>query len=123
MASNERLELWATIGSRESYKELVEVNEALVDSVVGSLNKLVAIEVSQLTEEFCITEKDATESGSAFPHLQGTEVELDESIIDYCTELVSDVVELTTIPAISIADELENWLDELAEYHRERRVE
>ena len=116
-AANERLEHWAAIGSDESYKELVEINEALVDSFRGTLLKLVAIEFAEVAEEFGITESDSKKTGSAFPYLQDTEIELNESIIDYCVEIVDDLIEVYTIPATIIADELEEWLSELAEWH------
>jgi len=56
-------------------------------------------------------------SHSAFPDLVGTDIEIEDSILDYCTEMVGDIFELTSIPAITIADEFEEWLNDLYEWH------
>ena len=120
VASRERLELWEQIGGPDSYKELVEINEALVDGFRNTLSNLIAIEVREVTEEFGITEEEAQEQGSAFPHLQGTEVDLPESIVEYCSEILDDITDLYTVPAVAIADELEEWLSELYEWHLEK---
>ena len=120
VASRERLELWEQIGGPDSYKELVEINEALVDGFRGTLSTLIAIEVKEVTDEFGITEEQAQEQGSAFPHLQGTEIDLDESIVEYCSEILDDITDLYTVPAVAIADELEEWLSELHEWHLEK---
>ncbi len=116
-ASKERLEHWEEIGGEESYKELVEINEALIDSFRNTLLKLVAIEFSEVAEEFGITEADSKKAGSAFPYLQDTEVALEESVVEYCVEIVDDLIEVYTIPATVIADELEEWLSDLSEWH------
>ena len=42
---------------------------------------------------------------------------IDESIDDYSADLVDDIMELNSLPAIAIADELESWLDDLYMYH------
>ena len=120
VASRERLELWEQMGGPDSYKELVEINEALVDGFRDTLSTLIAIEVKEVTDEFGITEEQAQEQGSAFPHLQGTEVDLDESIVGYCSEILDDITDLYTVPAVAIADELEEWLSELYEWHLEK---
>ena len=120
VASRERLELWEQIGGPDSYKELVEINEALVDGFRDTLSTLIAIEVKEVTDEFGITEEEAQEQGSAFPHLQGTEVDLPESIVEYCSEILDDITDLYTVPAVAIADELEEWLSELYEWHLEK---
>jgi len=52
--------------------------------------------------------------------LQGTEVDLDESIVEYCSEILDDITDLYTVPAFAIADELEEWLSELYEWHLEK---
>jgi len=117
VASRERLELWEQIGGPDSYKELVEINEALVDGFRNTLSNLIAIEVREVADEFGITAEQAHEQGSAFPHLQGTEVDLPESIVEYCGEILDDITELYTVPAVAIADELEEWLSELYDWH------
>ena len=63
VASRERLELWEQIGGPDSYKELVEINEALVDGFRDTLSTLIAIEVKEVTDEFGITEEQAQEQG------------------------------------------------------------
>ena len=116
----ERLEYWREAADAETYKELVEVNEALVDGIKGSLTKLVAIEFQELAHEFGIDEEHAQQRGSAFPHLQGTEIDLNESVVEYCAEIIEDIIEIFTIPAVVIADEFEEWLSELYEWHLEK---
>ena len=116
----ERLEYWREAADTETYKELVEVNEALVDGIKGSLTKLVAIEFQELAHEFGIDEEHAQQRGSAFPHLQGTEIDLNESVVEYCAEIIEDIIEIFTIPAVVIADEFEEWLSELYEWHLEK---
>ncbi len=118
--SFERLEHWQGVAESDTYKELVEVNEALVDSIKGSLTKLVAIEFQELAHEFDIDEEHAQQRGSAFPHLQGTEIDLNESVVEYCAEIIEDVIEVFTIPAVVIADEFEEWLSDLYEWHLEK---
>ncbi len=119
--SYERLEHWHDVASPESYKELVEVNEALIDGFKSSLTKLVAIEFQEVAREFGIDEEYAQERGSAFPHLQDTDIELSESVVEYCSEIIEDIMEVFTIPAVSIADEFEEWLSELYDWHSEKR--
>ena len=120
VASYERLELWQETSGPETYKELLEVNEALVDGFRSSLTKLVAIEFQEVAAEFGISQEDALSRGSAFPHLQGSEIDLEESIVEYCSEIIEDILEVFTIPAVVIADEFEEWLSELYEWHLEK---
>ncbi len=117
VAAQERLELWETQNGQDTVKELYEIHESLIDSLSGSLMKCVGIELEEIKREFDLKAEDVTEPFSAFPYLQGTEVSLEESAIEYCTEIVSDVMEVTSIPAITIADEFEEWLSELYEWH------
>ena len=115
--SYERLEHWENTAGPETYKELVELNEALLDGFKSSLTKLVAIEFQEVAHEFGLDEEHAQQRGSAFPHLQGTDIDLNESVVEYCAEIIEDLMEVFTIPAISIADEFEEWLSELYDWH------
>lgn len=118
--SYERLEHWESASSPETYKELLEVNEALIDGFKSSLTKLIAIEFQEVAHEFGITEEQAMDRGSAFPHLQGTEIDLNESVVEYCAEIIEDLMEVFTIPAVSIADEFEEWLSELYDWYLDK---
>jgi len=119
--SYERLEHWEDVTNPETYKQLLEVNEALVDSFKTSITKLVAMEFQEVAQEFNISEDQAQQRGSAFPHLAGTDVGLDESVVEYCSEIIDDLLEVFTIPAISIADEFEEWLSELYDWYLDKK--
>ncbi len=121
VGSRERLEHWEQVSGPETFKELVEVNEAMIDGFRHTLTKLVAIEVNELAQEFGITDEMAQKPQSAFPYLQDQSVEFEESIIEYCAEVIDDLLEVYTIPATVIADDFEEWLNELYEWHQEKR--
>ena len=118
VAASERLEHWGEAGvSDEAYEELSDIHEALIDGFRDSLTKLFAIEVREVADEVGLKPGDMSRSHSAFPDLVGTDIEIEDSILDYCTEMVGDIFELTSVPAITIADEFEEWLNDLYEWH------
>ena len=119
--SREMQEHWEELGgTSESVKEIVEVNEALIDSLRNTLSKLVSLELQWLFDEFNISKRYVMKSGTAFPGYSD-EVGLDESIVEYCNDLVGDVIECYTIPAMQLADEFEEWVGDLYEYHADQR--
>ena len=99
----------------------MEISEALVDGFSNTLRKLIAIEIKEVTDEFGLSPEHCRERMSAFPYLQDTEIELDESIIEYAAEIVEDVVEMRSVSAIAIADEFEEWLNDLYEWHYDKQ--
>ena len=119
-ASQERLEHWECHSTSDGFKELLEINEALEDGFRNTLGKLVALEIKEVTDEFNLKPSDCEEPRSAFPYLQGTEIELEESIIEYAAEIVEDVTEMRSVSALQIADEFEEWLNDLYEWHYEK---
>ena len=120
-SSQERLEHWETCSTPEGFKDLLEISEALVDGFSNTLRKLVAIEIKEVTDEFGLSPEHCGERMSAFPYLQDTEVELEESIVEYAAEIVEDVVEMRSVSAIAIADEFEEWLNDLYEWHYDKQ--
>ncbi len=121
VGGSERLEHWEQVSGPETFKELVEINEAMIDGIRHTLTKFVAIEVNEITQEFGITDEMAQEPKSAFPYSQDQSVEFEDSIIEYCAEVIDDLLEAYTIPATVIADDFEEWLNELYEWHQEKR--
>ena len=119
--TQEMQEHWQEVGAgTQTFKEIVEINEALIDSFRDTLFKLLSLELQWLFDEFNLSKQHALASGSAFPAYP-EQTGLDESIVEYCNDIVSDVVELYTMPAIQIADEFEEWADELYNYHADKR--
>ena len=119
-ASQERLEHWENCSTPEGFKELLEINESLEEGFRNTLGKLVALEIKEVTDEFNLKPSDCERPRSAFPYLQGTEIELEESIIEYAAEIVEDVTEMRSVSALQIADEFEEWLNDLYEWHYEK---
>ena len=97
----------------EKLKELVSVNATSIESMERALTELFVTEVASVAVEYGF---NPVEEGSAFP-MEGSE----ESCPDYIRELVGHVVDLWHIPAVEVADELENWLNDLSEYHEKKR--
>ncbi len=121
-SSQERLEHWEGHSTPEGFKELLEISEALEEGFRNTLGKLVALEIKEVTDEFNLTPADCERQRSAFPYLQGTEIELEESIIEYAAEIVEDVTEMRSVSALTIADEFEEWLNDLYEWHNEKEL-
>ncbi len=120
-SSQERLEHWETCSTPDAFKELIDISEAMIEGFSDTLRKLVAIEVKEVTDEFGLTAEQCGKRMSAFPYLQDTEIELEESIIEYASEIVEDVIELRSVSALAIADEFEDWLNDLYEWHYDKQ--
>ena len=123
--AKERLEFYANAKSDyndeslDIAEEVEEITEALLHSYRKSVCKAISIEVLYATQEFDLPDGHHEKDGSAFPHLQGNSENIDfnESIQQYIIDIANDVIGLPTVPAIAIVDELEEWLNELYEWH------
>ena len=124
--ARERLEFYAnakstnsTIGDHGFSDDVEEITDALIESYRRSVCKAITIEVVYMMQEFILPEGYSDMKGSAFPHLQGNEenINFDESINQYIIDMSNDIVNLPTVPAITIVDELEEWLNDLYEWH------
>jgi hypothetical protein len=115
--SQERLEHWENHSTPEGYLDLLELSQSLEEGFADTLSKLVALEIKEVADEFNLSPNHCSKVRSAFPYLQGTEIELEESIIEYAAEIVEDVTEMRTVSALQIADEFEEWLNDLYEWH------
>ena len=104
---------WETY-TKEQYGEIAEIFEAMLDGMKNTLNKMVALEIKEIVDEFGL---DPAEKNSAMPQVDLVE----ESIVEYAAELIEDVITLPTLPALEIVDELEQWLHDLVEYHTSER--
>jgi len=96
--------------TKDEYEELADIYDAMLDGIRGTLEKMIEIEVNEIVDEFNL---DRAEPNSAMPAIE----QIDESIDDYSADLIGDIMELNSLPAIAIADELESWLDDLYMYH------
>ena len=109
----EQQELHAETYSKEEYEDLADIYDAMLDGIRGTLVTLTGIEVNEVVEEFNL---DRAEPNSAMPDIE----QIEESIDEYSADLVDDIMELNSLPAIAIADELESWLNDLYIYHAAR---
>ena len=106
----EQQELHAETYSKEEYEGLADIYDAMLDGIRGTLVKMIEIEVNEVVDEFLL---DSAEPNSAMPEIE----QIEESIDEYSEDLVNDIMELNSLPAIAIADELESWLNDLYMYH------
>ena len=106
----EQQELHMETYTKDEYEELADIYDAMLDGIRGTLEKMIEIEVNEIVDEFNL---DRAEPNSAMPAIE----QIDESIDDYSADLIGDIMELNSLPAIAIADELESWLDDLYMYH------
>ena len=106
----EQQELHAETYSKEEYEGLADIYDAMLDGIRGTLVKMIEIEVNEVVDEFLL---DRAEPNSAMPEIE----QIEESIDEYSEDLVNDIMELNSLPAIAIADELESWLNDLYMYH------
>jgi hypothetical protein len=109
----EQQELHAETYSKEEYESLADIYDAMLDGIRGTLVTMIGIEVNEIVEEFNL---DRAEPNSAMPDIE----QIEESIDEYSADLVDDIMELNSLPAIAIADELESWLNDLYTYHAAR---
>lgn len=116
--TEERSEAMSQHYAPETYAEIREIHEAMIEGCRNTVAKLIALEVKELTDEFGLTEKFMKSAGSAFPDC--TELG-DVTMIGYMSDLVEDAIELISMPAIEVADEFEDWLNDLWEYHEAKR--
>ena len=106
----EQQELHAETYSKEEYESLADIYDAMLDGIKNTLVTMIGIEVNEVVEEFNL---DRAEPNSAMPDIE----QIEESIDEYSADLVDDIMELNSLPAIAIADELESWLNDLYMYH------
>jgi len=109
----EQQELHAETYSKEEYESLADIYDAMLDGIKNTLVKMIEIEVNEIVEEFNL---DRAEPNSAMPDIE----QVEESIDEYSNDLIDDIMELNSLPAIAIADELESWLNDLYIYHAAR---
>jgi len=109
----EQQELHAETYSKEGYESLADIYDAMLDGIKNTLVKMIEIEVNEIVEEFNL---DRAEPNSAMPDIE----QVEESIDEYSNDLIDDIMELNSLPAIAIADELESWLNDLYIYHAAR---
>ena len=109
----EQQELHAETYSKEGYESLADIYDAMLDGIKNTLVKMIEIEVNEIVEEFNL---DRAEPNSAMPDIE----QIEESIDEYSNDLIDDIMELNSLPAVAIADELESWLNDLYIYHAAR---
>ena len=95
---------------KEEYGEIAEAFEGIKEDIRDMLTNMVGIELSDLVKEFNL---DPAAPNSAMPEIDM----VDESITDYASDLIEDVMTLPTLPALEIVDELESWINDLYLYH------
>jgi hypothetical protein len=106
----EQQELHMETYTKDEYEELADIYDAMLEGIRGTLVKMIEIEVNEVADEFNLNK---AEPNSAMPAIE----QIEESIDEYSNDLVDDIMELNSLPAIAIADELESWLDDLYMYH------
>ena len=106
----EQQELHMETYTKDEYEDLADIYDAMLEGIRGTLEKMIAIEVNEIVDEFNL---DRAEPNSAMPAIE----QIEESIDEYSNDLIADIMELNSLPAIAIADELESWLDDLYMYH------
>ena len=106
----EQQELHMETYTKDEYEELADIYDAMLEGIRGTLEKMIAIEVNEIVDEFNL---NRAEPNSAMPAIE----QIEESIDEYSNDLIVDIMELNSLPAIAIADELESWLDDLYMYH------
>lgn len=110
---NELAEAQRTALDSDQYEELEGIYDGMKDDIKSGLFKVFSFELSELRKQFDLTEDQLTKKGTAFPEVE----QLDESVVEYVVDLVGDLIELYTMPALDIIDEAEEWLNELWEHH------
>jgi len=96
--------------TKDEYEELADIYDAMLEGIRSTLVKMIEIEVNEVVDEFNLNK---AEPNSAMPAIE----QVEESIEEYSADLIDDIMELNSLPAIAIADELESWLDDLYMYH------
>ena len=99
--------------TKNQYKSLEEIYDEIHSGLKDSVIKVLSYEIAELAETYGWDSKFISEEGTAFPEFDG----LDDSIGDYAISLTDDLLELYTLPALEIVEELEDWLNELNEFH------
>jgi hypothetical protein len=107
---DEQMELLWEQYDKEGYGEIAETFEGIKEDIRDMLTSMVGVELSDLVEEFNL---DPSAPNSAMPEIDM----VDESITDYASDLIEDVMSLPTLSALEIVDELESWINDLYMYH------
>jgi hypothetical protein len=115
------LEEHGTASGGDFAEGMCDITERLLEGFRETLGKVLGIEVLDVLSSFDIPDGYVTKSGSAFPHLKEEGISFDESIIEYIKELIDSILDLPSLPAMSIIDEIEEWLNDLYDYHLSKR--
>ena len=92
--------------------ELEEAYDEMIRAQHNALLILIGTEVGEVVREFGI-EGEVNHPGSAFPQI----TQIEESISEYVLTLIDDILTLVQMPAVTIIDELEEWLNDLWDFH------
>ena len=120
--ARERLEFFDTNRSAEKGGEeaglVGDITEALVEGFRESLIKALGIEVMAVVNSFDLPKNYVSKKGSAFPHLSDCkDIDFSESVSSYMSDVIEDILNLPSLPAMTIVDEVEEWLNDLYDYH------
>lgn len=116
VAARELAEAQVVAYGEDAMEELTSIYEDMENVTKDHLIKVIGYEVGSLVNEFELGDTIG-HVGSAFPMVEAIE----ESITDYTLQLVDDVIDCVDIPAVTIIDEIEEWLNDLFEYHSAKR--
>ena len=115
------LEEHGTVDGGDFAESMCDITERLIEGFRETLGKVIGIEVLEVLSSFDIPQGHMSKKGSAFPHLLQEDMPFNESIIQHILDLVEDILDLTSLPAMTIVDEIEEWLDELYNYHLDQK--
>jgi len=96
-------------------EELMESYNSMLAALMEGCGKVIGIEIAEVCSEFGV--ENTSEKRTAFPF----DPDLPDSIEEYACELVRDVCLAYDVPSVEIADELEEWLNDLWDFHADLR--
>ena len=111
-SSRETCEAQIEAYGESAMEDMLGLYGEMEDNIRDYLLKVIGIEVGLVVNEFEIGDEVAV-AGSAFPGLK----QIEESIAEYILQLVEDVIDCHTLPAIALCDEIEEWLNDLYDHH------
>lgn len=95
--------------------ELMESYNSMLAALGIGLGKVIGNEIAAVCNEFGV--ENTSEERTAFPY----DPNLPDSIEQYACELVRDVCMAYDVPSVEIGDELEEWLNDLWNFHADLR--
>ena len=126
--ANERLEFFLEtkmdVDGGEFAETISDITENLTEGYRETLARAIGLEVLDVLNSFDLPKGHENKKRSAFPHLQDCkEVDFNETIVEYVSDVIDDILDLPSLPAMAIIDELEEWLNDLYDFHMDNQKE